>query len=88
MNQLNPEIREKIGQLKDQLADLSKPDPKEIRLCREYLSFTQQSCAILARVDLRTWQRWESGDREMSLAHWELFLIKCVFRLSGQSPSK
>lgn len=37
---------------------------------------TQQQAGELLSVGVRTWQRWEHGERKMSTAMWELFRIK------------
>jgi DNA-binding transcriptional regulator YiaG len=52
------------------------PTPAEVRAAREAAGLTQTAAATLVHVDLRSWQRWESGERTMSPAHWELFGIK------------
>lgn len=50
--------------------------PAEIRQARTDAGLTLREAAALVHVELRTWQRWEAGEREMSAAHWELFQIK------------
>lgn len=54
----------------------SNPDPVEIRAAREAADLTQTQAASLVFSGLRAWQQWESGDRRMSPAIWELFGIK------------
>jgi len=36
----------------------------------------QRICASLIYTSLRTWQQWETGDRRMHPAFWELFNLK------------
>lgn len=39
------------------------PTPEEIRRWRDAVGLTQSAVAELLPTDLRTWQRWEAGDR-------------------------
>lgn len=48
----------------------------DIKNARTSAALTQQQAADKVFVTVRAWQRWESGDREMSEADWELFLLK------------
>ncbi|KAA1015986.1 helix-turn-helix domain-containing protein [Paraburkholderia panacisoli] len=59
---------------------LSTPTPVEVRAAREAAGLTQAAAGALVHVDLRSWQRWESGERGMNLAYWELFQIKTARR--------
>ncbi|CAJ4368781.1 XRE family transcriptional regulator [Burkholderia pseudomallei] len=52
------------------------PTPAQVRAAREAAGLTQGAAGAVVHVDLRSWQRWESGERTMHLAYWELFLIK------------
>jgi len=54
----------------------NSPSPAEIRAAREAAGLTQSQAAALVRSGLRSWQQWESGDRKMHPAFWELFRIK------------
>ena len=54
----------------------NRPSPAEIRAAREAAGLTQSQAAALVRSGLRSWQQWESGDRKMHPAFWELFRIK------------
>lgn len=58
------------------------PAPDEIRAGREAAGLTQSAAAALVHANLRSWQKWEAGERAMHPAFWELFLIK-----SGQQRS-
>jgi DNA (cytosine-5)-methyltransferase 1 len=52
------------------------PDPAEIIAARERLHLSTLDCAKLVHSARRTWQQWESGDRNMHPGLWELFQIK------------
>ncbi len=39
------------------------PTPAELRAWRKTEGLTQTRAASLAGVDIRAWQRWESGER-------------------------
>lgn len=52
------------------------PDSEVIKQTRIKAGFSQSQCAELVHVELRSWQRWEAGDRQINGAAWELFLIK------------
>lgn len=53
-----------------------RPTPCQISATRRASGLTQSSSAELVHVTLRAWQMWESGDRAMPGAAWELYLIK------------
>lgn len=57
------------------------PTTDEIIRFRKAAELTQREAAELIHKKTRTWQNWESGDREMDPAFFELFLIK-----SNQMP--
>ena len=61
---------------------MTQPAPDEIRAGREAAGLTQSAAAALVHANLRSWQKWEAGERAMHPAFWELFLIK-----SGQQRS-
>lgn len=61
---------------------MKQPAPDEIRAGREAAGLTQSAAAALVHANLRSWQKWEAGERAMHPAFWELFLIK-----SGQQRS-
>lgn len=54
---------------------------EDIRRMRIEARLTQQNCADLLKVGLRTWQRWEYGERKMSSMAFELFKIKTKRRV-------
>lgn len=61
---------------------LKLPTPAEIRAARDAAGLTQAAAAEL--VHLKAQQRWaeyESGENNIGLSTWELFLIK-----TGQRP--
>lgn len=53
-----------------------RPLAETIKATRERILLTQKDAAALVYVDLRTWQKWEAGERAMMSAVWELFLLK------------
>lgn len=55
---------------------MKSPTPEQIKLTRLSADLTQKQAAAIIHVLWKTWQRYESGDREMHPAFWELFLIK------------
>ena len=52
------------------------PTPLEIKKTRTDGGLTQTQAAELIYKNIRTWQQWEKGDREMDAAFFELFKIK------------
>lgn len=52
------------------------PKPVEIVLMREGAHLTQTEAAAMVHANLRSWQKWELGERQMHPAFWELFQIK------------
>ncbi len=52
------------------------PAPDEVRGARESAGLTQTEAARVIYGSLRTWQEWESGERRMHPAFWELFRRK------------
>lgn len=55
---------------------MKQPTPKQIASARARAGLTQREAAALVYSDIRSWQRWEAGDRAMSAIIWELFRIK------------
>lgn len=53
-----------------------RPLAETIKATRERIHLTQKDAAALVYVDLRTWQKWEAGERAMMSSVWELFLLK------------
>lgn len=54
----------------------ANPLPATIRRARELSGLTQSAAAALLHTTWRVWAAWESGDRRMHPAFFELFLIK------------
>jgi putative transcriptional regulator len=54
----------------------SSPTPSELKARRLATHLTQADAARLLHVDLRSFQKWEGGERDMHPAFWELFCIK------------
>lgn len=62
----------------------SNPAPDAIKAARAAAGLTQTQAAKLVHMEQRGWARWESGDRRMHPAIWELWQIK--IGASDQSP--
>lgn len=56
------------------------PTPEKIRAAREAAGLTQTAAASLLYTVCRVWQQWESGERRMHPAFWELFNRKSAER--------
>lgn len=54
----------------------NKAIPEKIKQARIDAGLTQSQAAELIYKNIRTWQQWEKGDREMDAAFFELFKIK------------
>ena len=52
------------------------PTAEAIRDARIAADLTQTQAAQTTQVSLRTWQRWEAGDRAMPPGLFELFMLK------------
>jgi len=55
---------------------IEQPKQNEMKEIREEFGLTQKQAGALVHVTDGAWTRWESGDRKIKLAAWELFLIK------------
>lgn len=54
------------------------PTAEVIKNIRDEAGLTQKQASELLYVDIRTWQKWEYGERTMSPANFELFLRKAL----------
>ncbi|MGS0567051.1 helix-turn-helix domain-containing protein (plasmid) [Xanthomonas oryzae pv. oryzicola] len=52
------------------------PSVAEIIQAREAAGLTQTEAAGLVHSNIRSWQKWELGERRMHPAFWELFRLK------------
>jgi DNA (cytosine-5)-methyltransferase 1 len=52
------------------------PTPADVIAARQRAGMTQSEAARTVHADLRSWQKWESGERMMHPAFFELFIIK------------
>ena len=52
------------------------PKPDEIRKAREHANLSRTAAAALIYKSVRTWEKWENGERAMDPAFWELWRIK------------
>ena len=68
---------------------MKQPTPADVKSARAAAGLTQTQAAALIYKKLLAWQRYESGDRSMDVALYELFLIKTgqlnVSQLCGTS---
>ncbi|AXM15598.1 XRE family transcriptional regulator [Xanthomonas oryzae pv. oryzae] len=48
----------------------------EISRARGAAGLTQTEAAALVHSNIRSWQKWELGERRMHPAFWELFRLK------------
>lgn len=55
---------------------MDAPTPDEVKEARTSSGMTQQQAAETIHVKWRAWQRYESGERSMHPAFFELFLLK------------
>ena len=62
---------------------MKQPTPADVKSARISAGLTQKQAAGLIHKKLLAWQRYESGDRSMDCALYELFLIK-----TGQSGER
>lgn len=53
-----------------------RPEPEQVRAARAAAGLTQTQAAETIGVSMRTWQDWESGQRQMHPSLMELFRIK------------
>ena len=55
---------------------MSNPTPAQVKQARANAGLTQKQAAEVIHKKILAWQRYESGDRVMDAAYYELFLIK------------
>lgn len=55
---------------------MKQPTPADVKSARAAVGLTQTQAAALIYKKLLAWQRYESGDRAMDCALYELFLLK------------
>lgn len=55
---------------------MKQPSPADVKSARAAVGLTQTQAAALIYKKLLAWQRYESGDRAMDAALYELFLLK------------
>lgn len=61
----------------------SSPTPEQVLAARKAAGLTQSQAAELVHATRRAWQLWESGDRRMHPAFFELFEHKKPCRGQG-----
>ena len=55
---------------------MKQPSPADVKSARAAVGLTQTQAAALIYKKLLAWQRYESGDRAMDRALYELFMLK------------
>ena len=55
---------------------MNNPTPEQVKQARATAGLTQKQAAGLIHKKLLAWQRYESGDRSMDYALYELFMLK------------
>lgn len=55
---------------------MKQPTPADVKSARAAVGLTQTQAAALIYKKLLAWQRYESGNRSMDVALYELFLLK------------
>lgn len=55
---------------------MNSPTTDQITTARTEAGLGKTAAAQLLHSTYRTWLQWESGDRQMHPAFWELFLLK------------
>jgi DNA-binding transcriptional regulator YiaG len=58
---------------------MESPTKETIRAAREAAGLTRVEAAALIYKSVRTWEKWETGERPMDPAYFELFQIKAEF---------
>jgi len=54
------------------------PLPEQITAIRRAVGLTKVDAANMVHASVRAWHFWESGERRMHPAFWELFRIKAA----------
>jgi DNA-binding transcriptional regulator YiaG len=54
----------------------ANPTPGDVLIARVEAGLTQDEAAALLHTVGRVWRQWESGERRMHPAFWELFRLK------------
>lgn len=55
---------------------MKQPTPADVKSARVAAGLTQAQAAAVIYKKLLAWQRYESGDRSMDCALYELFMLK------------
>ena len=58
------------------MTELKAPSAEDVKEIRSKLGLTQAAAAECIHVSTRTWIKYESDERQMHVAFWELFQIK------------
>jgi DNA (cytosine-5)-methyltransferase 1 len=55
---------------------MKSPTSQQIRKARERAGLSRKDAADLIYKSVRTWEKWENGERTMDPAFWELWQRK------------
>ena len=55
---------------------MNNPTPEQVKQARANAGLTQKQAAEVICKKILAWQRYESGDRQMDYALYELFMLK------------
>lgn len=55
---------------------MTAPSPVQIKQARQDAGQTLAQAAKVVHADLRSWQKWEAGDRKMHPAFWDLYQLR------------
>ena len=55
---------------------MNNPTPEQVKQARATAGLTQKQAAEVIYKKVLAWQRYESGDRSMDCALYELFMLK------------
>lgn len=66
---------------------MKKPTPRQIRSARESAKLSRTDAAALVYRSVRAWEKYETGERNMDPAIWELWQIKVreITGITGES---
>lgn len=64
------------------------PKPDEIRAAREAAGLSRDAAAKLIYKSVRSWEKWENGERPMDPAWWELWQLKVASNKASNIRTK
>ena len=61
----------------------TSPSADQIKAVRQNAKLSRKEAAAMLHASVRTWEKWEVGERRMHPAFWELFKTKVLMRSKG-----